>query len=272
MTEDTQMIGDVLEEWVRYTIADHNSIPLLGLSGSQGIGKTTALRQLADASGLNVAALSLDDFYLRRSARNRLAQTIHPLCATRGAPGTHDIKLLCSTIKALQSQDEAGVAHWPKFDKITDDRSSDENEFTGRPDAFLVEGWLIGALSDPDAGQDQPVNELEGKEDAAGRWRTWQEHALSNHYEPLWKQFDGFLYLCAPSFATVLDWRSEQEETTLGLAKGSLPQDRQEWVERFVQHYERITNRILSGFRMPGAEVRVNEKRMPMKNDLRINR
>lgn len=236
--------------------------PVLGISGAQGIGKTTALSKLSGDAGISVAILSLDDFYLTKTARQILAKKIHPLCANRGAPGTHDIELINNTIQTLLSADRSDVTRWPKFDKVTDDRSLSENEFAGRPDAILVEGWLMGALADLDAGQDQPVNALEGNEDAAGAWRTWQEQALSNDYEPLWKQFDGFLYLCAPSFETVLDWRCEQEETTLGMEKGSLPMERRAWVERFIQHYERITRRILCGQRVPGREVRVDEKRV----------
>lgn len=261
MSADTQTTGVVIEKWVRNAISNNSSIPILGLSGSQGIGKTTALNKLENAADLQVALLSLDDFYLTKTERDYLANSVHPLCATRGAPGTHDIGLLSDTIQMLQSAEPTDVTNWPKFDKVTDDRSENLNEFVGAPDAILLEGWLIGAVSDTNASDDEPINLLERNEDTEGVWRAWQETALVRTYEPLWHQFDEFLYLCAPSFETVFGWRCEQEETTLGLEKGSLPNDRAAWVARFIQHYERITRRILSGQRMPGREVRVSEKR-----------
>jgi len=44
--------------------------------------------------GDGVEVLSLDDFYLGHAARLQLARDIHPLLATRGVPGTHDIAFL----------------------------------------------------------------------------------------------------------------------------------------------------------------------------------
>src|SRR5690349_12906939 len=77
---------------------------LLGVSGLQGSGKSTLARQLAQsahARGIPAVALSIDDFYLGRRARARLAREVHPLLATRGVPGTHDLDLMHATIDAL---------------------------------------------------------------------------------------------------------------------------------------------------------------------------
>ncbi|MFI4970120.1 MAG: hypothetical protein ACHP7D_07925, partial [Lysobacterales bacterium] len=77
---------------------------LAGLSGLQGSGKSTFARQLvaaANARGVRSEALSLDDFYLGRRARMRLAREVHPLLATRGVPGTHDPDLLARTLVEL---------------------------------------------------------------------------------------------------------------------------------------------------------------------------
>jgi D-glycerate 3-kinase len=77
----------------------------LGLCGAQGSGKTTLVAALADelaAQGLRVATLSLDDLYLPRTVRQELAVKAHPLFATRGVPGTHDVALGSGPIKCLQ--------------------------------------------------------------------------------------------------------------------------------------------------------------------------
>src|SRR6188472_2123866 len=77
---------------------------LVGLSGLQGSGKSTLARQIAAAAsahGIATEVLALDDFYRGRGERAVLARTIHPLLATRGVPGTHDLALLDRTLRAL---------------------------------------------------------------------------------------------------------------------------------------------------------------------------
>lgn len=256
-------LADLLMTWVRDHVEQTDGMPVLGLSGAQGIGKTTALRHLETLPNLKVAVLSLDDFYLTKAERQHLAASVHPLCATRGAPGSHDVELLIRTIDRLRLATGSSIARWPSFDKKTDDRAAERDwcELQGRPDAVLLEGWMIGALPDTEAKAAPPCNELEAKEDPTGRWRDWQERSLSKDYLPLWDKVDGFLHLVAPSFDVVMNWRCQQEETTLGLAPGTLPADRRQWVARFIQHYERITRRMLAGERMPGAHIEISDSR-----------
>ena len=83
-----------------------NTAPLVGFSGCQGSGKSTLVALMAkvmrEVHGVSTVVLSLDDFYLTKAARVALAQSIHPLFATRGVPGTHDLALLNETIAALR--------------------------------------------------------------------------------------------------------------------------------------------------------------------------
>ncbi|GIR71751.1 MAG: hypothetical protein CM15mP74_30020 [Halieaceae bacterium] len=78
----------------------------IGFSGSQGSGKSTLVKAMSHvlrhAHGIATTVLSLDDFYLPKSARQAMAETVHPLFATRGVPGTHDLVLLTRTIAALR--------------------------------------------------------------------------------------------------------------------------------------------------------------------------
>lgn len=120
---------------------------------------------------------------------------------------------------------------------------------------------MMGVLPDPSAASDLPINDLEAAGDRQGVWRAWQERSLEDNYLPLWQDMDAFLHVLAPGFGAVLNWRCEQEETTLGLAKGSLPPDRRAWVSRFIQHYERITRRMLAGKRMEGTCLQVGADR-----------
>ncbi len=81
-------------------------------------------RLLKEEAHLNVAHLSLDDFYLTRLDREYLSQESHPLLATRGVPGTHDISLALNTLKTLRSKQNIPL---PGFDKANDDRMDEAN-------------------------------------------------------------------------------------------------------------------------------------------------
>ena len=115
---------------------------LAGLSGAQGSGKSTLAARLPSLladRGLRTAVLALDDFYLTRAARQALARSVHPLFATRGVPGTHDIALLDHTITAMLQGQPATV---PRFEKATDDRRGTE-PIDGQP-ATAGNGSTIG--------------------------------------------------------------------------------------------------------------------------------
>jgi D-glycerate 3-kinase len=253
--------------WVEAEAGRATASPaLLMVSGAQGIGKSTAMAELAVHPTLRVAVLGLDDVYHTQATRAALATTVHPLCATRGPPGTHDLALLRRTLESLRDAHANSQTPLPRFDKRTDDRAPVDGwrVYTGRPDVIVFEGWCLGVQANPDAPSSPPLNALEAAHDGAGIWRGWQEEALAGPYAALWAQADGFLHLKAPAFDAVLTWRTQQEETTLGLARGTLPRERRLWVEGFIQHYERLTRRMLAGAHWPGAEVRVDAERLPV--------
>ena len=69
----------------------------LGLAGGQGTGKTTISSIikiiLEKYFKLKIFKISIDDFYKTRKERLNLSKKIHPMLATRGVPGTHDIQM-----------------------------------------------------------------------------------------------------------------------------------------------------------------------------------
>lgn len=112
----------------------------------RGSGKSTAAALLADflaLLGLRTAILSIDDLYLTRSARGRLAREVHPLLVTRGVPGTHDLDLGVRTIDALCALRSGQRLPLPCFDKSTDDRLPPLRwpAIEGPVDIILFEGW-----------------------------------------------------------------------------------------------------------------------------------
>lgn len=215
---------------------------LIGLSGAQGSGKSTTAARLANRLGAVV--LSIDDFYLTRAERQALARTVHPLLATRGVPGTHDLGLAERAIRGLLNSDAA--VPLPRFDKTRDDRAPESSwpVHSGGAEVVVLEGWCLGARPQPEAALVRPVNALEREEDPDGTWRGFVNAKLEGPYRKLFESFDlGFL-LRAPSFDQVFAWRAEQERE-LERTSGSLQPMDDQALRRFIAHYERLTRWIL---------------------------
>jgi D-glycerate 3-kinase len=233
---------------------DRKRCAIIGLCGPQGSGKSTIAKfttGLLKERGMRAVALSLDDFYLTHDARQRLAREIHPLLATRGPPGTHDVGMAGAAIDQLRGK---GKVSLPRFDKATDNRSPRGTwETVASPvDVILLEGWCVGALSQGEAALATPVNDLERDEDPKGIWRHYVNDQLDGPYKALFARLHDLVLLEAPSFEVVTGWRAEQEarlRATLTKNGGSGGMDEAQ-IARFVSHYERLTRWILA--EMPG--------------------
>jgi len=215
---------------------------VLGLCGAQGSGKSTVAARLA-ARFAPSGILSLDDLYRTRADRQRLAREVHPLVATRGVPGTHDVALGLATIAAVRRGEAVAL---PRFDKAVDDRAPiAEWPRAPRDCALLIfEGWCVGATAQDEADLVEPINALETQEDAEGIWRRHVNAALATDYVPLFGMIDCLALLIPPGWPTVLRWRTEQEEAlrrSRGSAEGVMDAAR---LARFVSHYERLTRHI----------------------------
>lgn len=216
---------------------------VLGVSGGQGAGKTTLANLLIRAlavRGRRAVALSLDDFYLPRADRERLGRTVHPLLATRGVPGTHDVALALAVIDGLRDGRPVRV---PVFDKAADDRLPADRHRLLEPgvDVVVFEGWCVGVTAQPETALAEPVNDLERREDADGRWRRYVNGCLAADYPPLWERLDALLYLAVPDMAAVRRWRAEQERQHPPARRMSAAA-----IDRFVDHYERLTRWMLA--------------------------
>jgi D-glycerate 3-kinase len=246
--------------------------PVVGICGSQGSGKSTGagvLRLLLEAAGLRVAALSIDDLYLPKEARAKLAEEVHPLLATRGPPGTHDVVLGEHLLDALGKPQVTAI---PRFDKSRDTRSDPSawEQFQGPADIVLFEGWCVGARPQPPQALADPINDLERNSDPDGRWRRYVNDALAGPYQNLFGRIEFLVFLKAPSFEVVAGWRKEQEaklRARVGNASNVMT-DAQ--IDRFVQYYERLTRFMLT--EMPSradALVTLDANRHPLGLDIR---
>ncbi|HEX3123831.1 MAG TPA: kinase [Rhodanobacteraceae bacterium] len=232
---------------------------LIGLSGLQGSGKSTLAAQLVELAarrGIAALALSIDDFYFGRAARQRLARDVHPLLATRGVPGTHDIELLHGTLDALRAATPRRPARVPRFDKGLDTRVAPSrwHRVARMPELVILEGWCIGVPPQDSAALVRPVNQLEHDEDRDALWRNWVNAQLARHYVPLWQRLDRLIMLQAPDYAVVARWRDEQERA---LRRRNAPRALTPTaLKRFLMHYERLSRHAL--------------KALPARADLRI--
>ena len=232
-----------------------DKIKIIGITGSQGSGKTTFAQSLVTSLSSRkplTVSLSLDDFYLSKTARGELAESVHPLLATRGVPGTHETDLLEKVLNQVASGGMPRKISVPTFDKAQDDRGPNKSAYVGK---LVLEGWCLGAVAQSDQDLHEPVNELEKEEDRSGEWRSWVNSQLQSRYHRLWQKVDFWIRLIPPSFTSVFEWRKKQEEQ-LDIRKRMSDTD----LKRFIQHYERLTRwQWESEKLLPGLEIHLDE-------------
>ncbi len=222
---------------------------VVGVCGAQGSGKSTlcsSIRRQLCEGGRSAVAISLDDFYLTRVERQILAAQIHPLLITRGVPGTHDVALIKKTLRDLCSKGSVSV---PVFNKALDDRQPSHTWLTVEApiDVILFEGWCVGAAPERETALKDPVNDLERCEDVGGYWRRYVNRALWS-YQELFRAIEILIFLAAPTFDVVHQWRGQQERD-LRTRAGDDPSNAgvmtDEDLRRFISHYERLTRHML---------------------------
>jgi len=241
-----------LADWL-YRAGDGPNTPVVGVNGAQGSGKSTlsaVLKLVLERKyHRRVAVLSIDDIYLTREERTQLARSVHPLLQTRGVPGTHDVALGLSLINQLKTLKTGQVMHLPRFNKAMDERQPPDkwDPVSGPIDLILFEGWCVAAEAVDPAELIRPVNTLEAQEDGQTVWRQYVNQQLRGPYRQLFDQIDYLIFLQVPDFASVRNWRLEQEQKLARKIESRAAaglMDTQE-IERFIQHYERLTRQCL---------------------------
>ncbi|RKP08383.1 P-loop containing nucleoside triphosphate hydrolase protein [Thamnocephalis sphaerospora] len=207
-------------------------ILVVGISGTQGIGKTTLTENLAAKLSapphcLRVHRLSVDDLYLTHAEQCALA-TAHPgnaLLAHRGLPGTHDVPLGGQLLRAFRAG--CTTLAVPRYDKARYGGQGDrtgweqwsltvgEEAQKGMVDVLLFEGWCLGFAALDGISLARAVNSAQPDS-------VLHRHSLAHlevvnaclpAYETSWySQLDLFIHLDPQSVDFVYAWREQQEQ------------------------------------------------------------
>ncbi len=113
----------------------------------------------------------------------------------------------------------------------------------------------------PESTLHTAINILEETEDQGQLWRRYINDQLIQHYEQFFNQFDLLIMLKAPNFDCVKQWRTLQEEKLASKMQVTLNNDKtttngaliaplkglmnNNALNRFMMHYERLTNHML---------------------------
>jgi D-glycerate 3-kinase len=222
----------------------------VGINGSQGSGKSTLSEFLKDylseTYAMNVVVMSLDDFYFSQIERQIVAADVHPLFATRGVPGTHNMSQAKTVMYELKHHQNTII---PRFNKATDNPYPESawTKVMSKVDIVIFEGWCWGVEPQSSTELQQAVNTFETAEDPHAVWRNHANLQLSLYYHPLYSLMDKWVMLKAPSFEDVYAWRLEQEQklnaATIDEEKSSIMDEQQ--IQHFIQHYQRLTEHAL---------------------------
>lgn len=235
----------------------------IAVAGAQGSGKTTLAR--AAAARFGAVQISIDDVYLTRAQREAMARDVHPLFVTRGPPGTHDLGMLSELMDRLSVARPGVDTPLPDFDKRGDDRlpAGRWRTFAGRPSAILIDAWCLGAVAEDATALNRPINALERDRDPDAVWRRTVNDFVGGAYADFAAGLDAVLFLKAPGFDVVLDWRCQQEADLLGVAPADLPAAERTRLADFIQYFERVTRRMLAGGVRADASVSLDRNRVP---------
>ena len=211
------------------------------ISGSQGVGKSTlsillkiVIEKIYEKK---VMLLSIDNYYLSKAKRLKLAKKVHPLLVTRGVPGTHNIKKLYQDINQFNKQ--KFPISIPHFDKIKDDVTTKRNKISNAQ-ILILEGWFCGSLPIRTKYLYQNINQLESKYDQNKVWRKYYNSMLKNEYKKIFNMFNNKIYMQPPSFKYIIKWRSLQEKNNANKSNSKNFMNK-DMLKKFIQHYEKIT-------------------------------
>ncbi len=259
--------------WINNKCKKKGRTLFLGLSGSQGSGKTmvTSILQiiLKKFFKKNIYVISIDDFYKTLRDRNRMSQQKHSLFKTRGVPGTHDINLIKNFFISTKRKKFKKIK-LPKFNKSIDDRSKKNywHNINKRPEIIILEGWCVGAKPQIISSLRKPVNILERREDKDLIWRKYTNEKLKKEYKEVFAMIDYFIFMKVPNFKIVFKWRLLQESKLRKKLHYKKKIMTYSAIKRFIMFYQRITLQMMKDLSKSASIVLLLKKNHEIKRVL----
>ena len=259
--------------WINNKCKKKGRTLFLGLSGSQGSGKTmvTSILQiiLKKFFKKNIYIISIDDFYKTLRDRNRMSQQKHSLFKTRGVPGTHDINLIKNFFISVKRKKFKKIK-LPKFNKSIDDRSKKNywHNINKRPEIIILEGWCVGAKPQIISSLRKPVNILERHEDKDLIWRKYANEKLKKEYKEIFAMIDYFIFMKVPNFKIVFKWRLLQESKLRKKLHYKKKIMTYSAIKRFIMFYQRITLQMMKDLSKSASIVLLLKKNHEIKRVL----
>ena len=259
--------------WINNKCKKKGRTLILGLSGSQGSGKTmvTGILQiiLKKFFKKNIYIISIDDFYKTLRDRNRMSQQKHSLFKTRGVPGTHDINLIKNFFTSVKRKKFKKIK-LPKFNKSIDDRSKKNywHNINKRPEIIILEGWCVGAKPQIISSLRKPVNILERHEDKDLIWRKYANEKLKKEYKEVFAMIDYFIFMKVPNFKIVFKWRLLQESKLRKKLHYKKKIMTYSAIKRFIMFYQRITLQMMKDLSKSASIVLLLKKNHEIKRVL----
>ena len=259
--------------WINNKCKKKGRTLILGLSGSQGSGKTTVTGILQiilkKFFKKNIYIISIDDFYKTLRDRNRMSQQKHSLFKTRGVPGTHDINLIKNFFISVKRKKFKKIK-LPKFNKSIDDRSKKNywHNINKRPEIIILEGWCVGAKPQIISSLRKPVNILERHEDKDLIWRKYANEKLKKEYKEVFAMIDYFIFMKVPNFKMVFKWRLLQESKLRKKLHYKKKIMTYSAIKRFIMFYQRITLQMMKDLSKSASIVLLLKKNHEIKRVL----
>jgi len=256
--------------WIENKYKKKGETLILGFSGGQGSGKTTATGVLKiilkKFFKRKIHVSSIDDFYKTLNDRDKMSHKIHPLFKIRGVPGTHDINLVKKFFNIIKKNKFEKIK-LPRFEKAEDNRAKKKYWFNikQKPEIVILEGWCVGAKPQSNSLIKKPINTLEKHEDRDLIWRKYVNKKLKKEYKQLFSMIDHFIFMKIPNFRMVLKWRLLQENKLKKKSHSNKKIMSYNEIKRFIMFYERITLQMIKDLSKSASVVLLLKKNHEIK-------
>ncbi|MFA6274402.1 MAG: hypothetical protein WC662_04540 [Candidatus Paceibacterota bacterium] len=234
---------------------------VVGINGSQGIGKTTLcsfLVKMFEEKNLKAVSISIDDFYLTLNEQIELYKIDNKYLKERAWPGTHDIKLGEKILFDLINS--SGKVKIPIYDKSLhkgkgDRLKEEEWKIIETPvDVILLEGWMLGFTEKTDI-KDPHLNFINQK---------------LNEYHAWYKFIDAFVFLIPENINYIVDWRVEAEENMKKSGKSGMTEEEiRQYISNFIIAYETYLPNLKPPINGPVLKIKIGKNRMPIDDFLK---